>query len=146
MNIPSGILYPGEQAPCKILVIDDHESLRRNIVALLADEGFDVMEAASGEDALDVLDQRPADLAIVDIRLPGISGDDFIAQAAPRYPELRFIVHTGSVDYVLSEEAVRNGLSAQDLFFKPIGDIETFFTRIRALCAGKKRSIRPHGI
>ena len=121
---------------CRVLIIDDHDSLRRNLSALLEDENFVVFEAESGEQALTLLEQQGLDVAIVDMRLPGISGAEFIEQAAARYPVLRFIVHTGSVDFVLSESNRALGISETDVFYKPIADLEHFFQRIRSLCSG----------
>ena len=100
---------------CRVLIIDDHDSLRRNLSALLEDENFVVFEAESGEQALTLLEQQELDVAIVDMRLPGISGAEFIEQAAARYPALRFIVHTGSVDFVLSENNRALGISETDV-------------------------------
>jgi CheY-like chemotaxis protein len=125
-----------QPATCHLLVIDDHDSLRRNLVALLEDEGFCVEEAESGEAALEIIARHAIHLAIVDMRLPGISGSEFIETAAQHNPDLRFIVHTGSVDYQLNAEARAYGLSEADVFYKPIADLYTFFARIRTRCAG----------
>ena len=125
--------------PCRLLIIDDHNSLRRNLAALLEDENFAVSEAESGEQALNMLQQNTLDVAIVDMRLPGMSGSEFIEQAAARFPALRFIVHTGSVDYVLSDSNRALGISESDVFYKPIADLQHFFQRIRSLCPGGAR-------
>lgn len=124
MNTPS---------PCRVLIIDDHDSLRRNIAALLDDEGFIVLQADSGETGLDILDQQAVDVAIVDMRLPGIGGNEVIESARSRHPALRFIVHTGSVDYTLSDHNRDLGITEADVFYKPIADLDIFFQRIRTL-------------
>lgn len=118
----------------RVLVIDDHDSLRRNIVALLEDEGFDVLEAGSGEAALTLLDDRTVDVAVVDMRLPGISGLEFIERSARKCQTLRFIVHTGSTDFVLPSNARQLRLKQCDIFLKPIEDIHAFLDHIRSLC------------
>lgn len=121
-------------APVKILVVDDHDSLRRNLVAMLVDEDFDVSEARSGEEALTELSRQTFDVALVDMRLPGMDGNEFIEQASTISPALRFLIHTGSVDYVLPPTIRALGISDQDVFLKPISDIGKLFNRIHELC------------
>ncbi|MCU1230859.1 MAG: two component transcriptional regulator, winged helix family, partial [Acidobacteria bacterium] len=61
----------------RILIVDDEEVLRDVLDAVLRREGFDVVLASSGEEALSVLDTDDAiDLVLLDIMLPGISGID----------------------------------------------------------------------
>ncbi|WP_295450355.1 response regulator [uncultured Thiodictyon sp.] len=122
--------------PCRILVVEDHPSLRRNLVALLEDEDFVVSEAASGEDALKLIAEQDFQVAVVDVRLPGMNGIELIERAGGAYPHLRFLIHTGSVDYVLTPEIIALGMGEDDVFYKPISDLETFFSRIRCLCGG----------
>lgn len=119
---------------CRILVVEDHPSLRRNLVALLEDEDFLVDEAASAEEALKLIADQDFQVAVVDVRLPGMNGIEFIALAGRDHPQLRFLIHTGSVDYVLTPEISALGLGEDDVFYKPISDLETFFSRIRCLC------------
>lgn len=119
---------------CRILVVDDHPSLLRNLVALLEDENFTVVPAESGEEALKLMTEQDFQIAIVDMRLPGISGSELIEIAAPEHPQLRFIIHTGSVDYVLTPEILALGIGEQDVFYKPISDPDTLFARLRFLC------------
>ena len=121
-------------APLKVLVVDDNDSLRRNLVAMLADENFDVSEARSGEAALTELGHQSFNVALVDMRLPGMSGNEFIEQASSISPALRFLIHTGSADYLIPPNISALGVSDQDVFLKPISDIEKLFGRIRGLC------------
>jgi CheY-like chemotaxis protein len=119
---------------CRILVVDDHPSLLRNLVALLEDEDFTVVAAASGEEALRLIAEQEFQVIIVDMRLPGISGSEVIEIVAHDHPQLHFIIHTGSVDYVLTPEISALGISEKDIFYKPISDLDTFFARIRFFC------------
>ena len=124
---------------CRILVVDDHPSLLRNLVALLEDEDFIVVTAESGEEALKVMAEQDLKVAIVDMRLPGISGSELIERAAPAHPHLHFIIHTGSVDYLLTPEILALGIGEHDVFYKPISDFDTFLARIRFFCEGDCR-------
>jgi DNA-binding response OmpR family regulator len=91
---------------------------------------FVVRGAESGEQALGMLREQPADVAVVDMRLPGMSGAQFIRQAKALGLCRRFLVHTGSVDMALSDELRELGLVQRDLFFKPAG-ADDILARIR---------------
>lgn len=118
-------------APC-VLVLDDHASLRRNLKALLEDEGFAVMEAGSGEEALLIVRATAVDAVIVDIRLPGMNGNAFIETAHAIRPSLHFVIHTGTVDYVVPDELRRIGLTEDSVFYKPVSDNNALFARLRS--------------
>lgn len=116
-----------------VLVVDDHASLRRNVLAMLEDEGFVVAGAESGEEGLVCLSSFAANVALVDMRLPGIDGNEFIQRAHRLHPALSFIVLTGSVDYVLPDEIAALGLSSASVFMKPLADPDALFRRLRSL-------------
>ena len=67
----------------KILVVDDEPKIRRIITSYLAEEGFDIVEAADGETALDLAAAEP-DLVILDVGLPGIDGIEVLRKLRTR--------------------------------------------------------------
>jgi DNA-binding response OmpR family regulator len=81
-----------------VLVVEDDENLRRLFRTALALEGFDVVEAGDGLEALLRIDQSPPDLVILDLLLPGLSGivvqQEIAAQAMTQ--QIPIIVITGS--------------------------------------------------
>jgi len=114
-----------------ILLLDDEERIRDLLTQYLEDfEEFTIRSAHSGEQALELLAGEPADLAVVDMRLPGMSGTQFIREATARGTCRHFLVHTGSVDMVISAELKELGLTRQDMFFKPAG-ADAILARIR---------------
>ena len=116
-----------------ILILDDEERIRDLLAQYLDDfDEFVVRGAESGEQALGMLREQPADVAVVDMRLPGMSGAQFIRQARSLGLCRRFLVHTGSVDIMLSDELKELGLVRRDLFFKPAG-ADDILARIREL-------------
>ena len=121
------------RAPTTVLVLDDHDRLRRNLRALLEDEGFLVAEAGSGEEALSIVRATQIDVAIVDLRLPDMSGNEFIAVAHIVRPTLQFVIHTGTPNYSIPVELRRFGLSEESVFIKPISDANALFARLRLL-------------
>lgn len=122
-----------DPAPNIVLVLDDHARLRRNLRALLEDEGFVVAEAGSGEEALLLVRALEIDVAIVDLRLPGMNGNEFIVSAHAVNPALQFVVHTGVADYVIPDELRRFGLDEDGVFLKPLSDAAALFARLRWL-------------
>jgi len=116
----------------RVMVLDDHASLRRNLMALLEDEGFRVVEAGSGEEALQIVRATAVDAVIVDIRLPGMNGNEFIEAAHALRPALHFVVHTGAMDYVLPDELRRFGLTEDSVFLKPLSKPGALFAHLRS--------------
>ena len=94
----------------RILIVDDEEVLRDVLDAVLRREGFEVVMAVSGEEALAVLDEDDnIDLVILDIMLPGISGIDTLRAVRISNPNLPVIVITAfsSIDGAI--EAMKHG-------------------------------------
>jgi two-component system, OmpR family, response regulator len=119
----------------KVFIVEDEQQIREHMLAYFEDfEEFRLDAADRGELALEMLACDPADVCIVDIRLPGMDGEEFIRAAAAAGACRRFILHTGSVDLMLSEHLRAAGLSDQDVFFKPCG-MDLILTRIRELLA-----------
>jgi len=116
----------------RILIVDDEEVLRDVLDAVLRREGFEVVMAASGEQALAVLDEDEAvDLVILDIMLPGISGIDTLRAIRIANPRLPVIVITAysSIDGAI--EAMKHG--AFHYIPKPFKNEEVILTVNKAL-------------
>ncbi|EGY27690.1 MAG TPA: response regulator [Desulfovibrio sp.] len=107
-----------------ILVVDDEEMVRENLEAYLEDEGFRVVTAGSGEEALDLLAHHRPDVGIIDMRLPGMSGNDFIIRAHQVLPTLRYLIHTGSTNYKLPSELIAIGVERADIHIKPLQNMD----------------------
>src|SRR5207237_5836323 len=116
----------------RILIVDDEEVLRDVLDAVLRREGFDVVLASSGEEALSVLDEDDAiDLVLLDIMLPGISGIDTLRSIRMTTPALPVIVITAfsSIDGAI--EAMKHG--AFHYIPKPFKNEEVVLTVNKAL-------------
>lgn len=106
-----------------VLVLDDEPLIRMNLAAFLADEGYQVQEAGSAEEALELVAGGAFDLVLVDLRLPGLDGSSFMLMAHQLRPGLRFLVHTGSMEFRLNAELTAIGLGHDDIFCKPLPDM-----------------------
>jgi len=116
----------------KVLVLDDEESIRQSIAAYFEDEGITVFQAASGEDALEIVKENKIDAAVVDIRLPGMDGNAFMIAAGEKYPDIKFVVHTGSADYILPESVKSVGVRPESVFIKPVHDLRVLIQALQA--------------
>jgi len=117
----------------KVLVLDDEASIRESLTDFLEDFNFSVRSAETAEDALNVISRDPCEVAIVDLRLPGMDGNSFILQANKICPKTRYIVHTGSVNYHLSAAVRAIGVSSDYVFLKPVPDLMHFVATIHKL-------------
>ena len=115
--------------PSRILVVEDDERIRSSLRLVLEDEGHLVTEAASGEEALGMVNRHPVDLALVDLMLPGIDGFELCRRlrSSRDLPILMLTARSDSHDVVAGLEA-----GADDYLTKPFVPKE-LSARIRAL-------------
>jgi DNA-binding NtrC family response regulator len=115
----------------KVLVIDDDASLRRVMEMQLEEIGCDVVSAASGNDALAVLEEVAPALVITDLKIPGMSGMDLLKLLRADHPELTVIMVTAYGTVRTAVEAMKAG--AYDYLTKPIDYDELALVVNRAL-------------
>src|SRR5688500_6116393 len=116
----------------RVLIVDDEEVLRDVLEVVLRREGFDVVLASSGEEALSILDSsEEVDLIVLDIMLPGISGIDTLRAVRISNPTLLVIIITAysSIDGAI--EAMKHG--AYHYIPKPFKNEEVIITVNKAL-------------
>jgi two-component system response regulator AtoC len=113
-----------------VLVVDDEENIRLFLLTMLQQKGYAVRTADSAEQALQLLEQAPADFVLTDVKMPGMSGIELCKLLRERYPELVVVVMSayGSVEQAL--EAVRVG--AYDYVAKPFKQEEVLFALAKA--------------
>ncbi|MDD5658143.1 MAG: hybrid sensor histidine kinase/response regulator [Elusimicrobia bacterium] len=95
--------------PELVLVADDEEEDRRFLVELVREEGLEVCEARNGSQAAELLEQKPIDLILTDLVMPGLTGFELMRLARQRDPEIICIALTsfGSLESAL--DALRHG-------------------------------------
>lgn len=120
----------------EILVVDDETPVRLSLAAYLEDEGFNVRTAESAEQALEISALRPAHLAVVDLRLPGMDGAALILELSKRHPGMKFLIHTGSTKFSLSEDLKAAGMDDSLVFFKPVLDMGDMASKILHILQG----------
>jgi len=101
-----------------ILVVDDEPNIRRALRMVLEPEGFALLEAESAEKGLEILQAEPVDLAMFDIRLPGMDGLTLLGKARELWRDLPVVVMSGHADTSDIVDAMKRG--ATDFIPKPV--------------------------
>jgi two-component system, NtrC family, response regulator HydG len=114
-----------------ILLVDDDERLRDAAGKVLAAEGYRVIRAASGGEALEVLKQEAVALVVSDLRLPDLDGLALLKQARELLPEAEVVMITGHGSIEKAVEAMR--LGAYDFIEKPLDSAALLKTVAKAL-------------
>jgi two-component system response regulator RegA len=105
-------------AAATILLVDDDEVFRERLARALRERGYGVTTAAGHDQAVAVTEGQAFDFAIVDLRMPGLSGLALIAPLTERMPAARIVVLTGYGSITSAVEALRAG--AHDYLSKPV--------------------------
>ena len=122
----------------RILLVDDEESLQKLLSYPLRSDGYEVVAAADGQEALDRFDEGQFDLVVLDVMLPRVDGFDVCRKLRARsaVPIIMLTAKAEEFDKVLGLE-----LGADDYITKPFS-IREFRSRVRALL---RRASTPHG-
>ncbi len=123
--------------PPSILIVDDETIVRQSLADWFRQDGYDVQTAQNGKEALRLLADRPADIAFVDIKMPGMDGLTLQGRLAEAQPDLTVIVMTAYASVESAVTALKAG--AYDYITKPF-DPEELSLLVRR--AAEHRSLR----
>jgi DNA-binding NtrC family response regulator len=98
----------GEEKP-KVLVIDDDKNLRKTLTDILKAKGYEVRTAKDGAAGLAIFRKEPVNLALIDLRLPDMSGIDVLNSVKDESPSTQAIILTGSATLDSAIEATNRG-------------------------------------
>ena len=125
--------------PIKVLMVDDEKRFRETTKRILERNGFETILAENGERALQCLDQSP-DVAILDIRMPGMDGHEVLEKMIKLEPDLPVIMLTGHGDKDSAEQSLV--LGAFDYLAKPC-DIDLLSDKIREASRSRQQTGKP---
>ncbi len=101
-----------------VLIVDDEPSILQTLGGLLSDEGFEVITAPNGYEALKIIDAESPDLVLLDIWMPGIDGIETLKEIRRENPTVQVIIITGHGTIETAVKATK--LGAFDLIEKPL--------------------------
>ena len=104
-------------APLRVLVVDDEQSMRDMLRIVLRRDGYDVLVARNGAEAIEILQREAIDLLLSDIRMPDVSGVEVLRAAKDANRDVIAIMMTAFASTDTAVEALR--LGAHDYFTKP---------------------------
>ncbi len=120
-----------EELTPRILVVDDDKAVRAALRVNLRKGGYDVTVAESAQKALQALDERPQDLVLSDVSMPGMSGMELLPEIRERWPDVRVVIMTGRGSVQDAVAAMKSG--ADDYIIKPVSKDELLVIVRRAL-------------
>ena len=101
----------------RLLLVDDEEDFRTTLANRLKRRNLDVADAGSGEEALEIIGQKSFDVAIVDIKMPGMDGIETLRRIKKIDPLLEVILLTGHASVEAGVDGMKSG--AYDYVIKP---------------------------
>ena len=114
----------------KVLVVDDAQFMRMRCARMLTENGFEVVEAENGLQALEAYQRHRPDVVLMDITMPEMDGLTALKEIRSRYPEARIAMLTALGQQGIVIEAIKSG--ARDFIVKPF-DTERVLTAVRKM-------------
>ncbi len=116
----------------RVLLVDDEEPILNSLRRLLRGQPYEVLLAASGAQALEIMERKPVDLVMTDARMPGMDGATLLAHIHERYPDTVRILLTGYADLSMIIKAINEG-KIHRYISKPWNDEELLLTLRQSL-------------
>jgi ATP-dependent Lon protease len=126
----------------RILVVDDEEMTCKNLDHVLTKEGFDVRTAASGVEALDILERSSFDVIVTDLKMENVDGMGVLGKAKEKDPSTEVIVITGYATVPTAVEAMKKG--SYNYLAKPF-KLEEIRSTVQKALSKKKAQLEARG-
>lgn len=111
-----------------VLLVDDEKHFREILVKRLSQRGIPALQAADGQEALQVLEEKPVDVIVMDVKMPRMNGIETLRKVKERYPSTEVIMLTGHASTQDGVDGIKSG--AFDYLTKPI-EFEQLLRKIR---------------
>ncbi len=120
-----------------VLLVDDEEEFLETLVKRLAKRKLDVTGVTSAQDAIRVLSEKPVDIVVLDVKMPGMDGMEALRQIKSTSPDVEVIMLTGHANMEAAMQGME--LGAFDYLMKPM-DIDELLYKLQD--AYKKKTLR----
>ena len=131
-----------EKSSQKVLVVDDERAIADTLALIFSQRGFDTRAAYSAEQALEIIDQCPPNLAILDVVLPKMHGIDLAVLLTEKLPQCQTLLFSGqALTADLLAEAEKRGYTFT-ILAKPIHPSELLDTAVKVLTTDKRNESR----
>lgn len=121
-SLPQGVGDPSGRESARVVIVDDDDEIRELLLRTLPTDGFELLEARDGREAMDLLARETPDLVLLDWNMPNASGGDVLAELERRKLDVPVIVLTANEDPRLRQIAETHGA---DVFLaKPFSPLE----------------------
>jgi DNA-binding response OmpR family regulator len=127
----------------QILIVEDEAKIRANLEKMLEQEEYQVVSVGSGEAALERIAIQTFDLALLDLKLPGIGGIEVLTALRKQSPETVVVILTAHASLDTAVEALRQG--AHDYLFKPCKPAE-LLESIRRGLSNRQSETQKHNL
>ncbi len=127
--------------PIRVLIVDDEERFRDTLGKLLGRHGFVVRTAGGGEEALRLLGEQGCDVIVLDVKMPGLSGEKALPLLRQACPGAEVLILTGHASVDIASAMIAGG--AADYLLKPC-PTEELEGAIRAVY-DRRQATRPRG-
>lgn len=114
--------------PIRVLLVDDEADFRQTVAKRLIKRGIETREAGCGEDCLEALKKGPADIVVLDVKMPGMNGIETLHHIKKEYPRTQVIMLTGHATTQDGVDGIKSG--AFDYLSKPI-ELEHLLGKIK---------------
>jgi CheY-like chemotaxis protein/anti-sigma regulatory factor (Ser/Thr protein kinase) len=127
--------------PHRILVVDDSPTQLIQLQMVLEQDGFEVLTAADGKQALEVITEANPDVVVTDLQMPELNGLELVAASKASWPSLPVILTTSQGSEAIAAEALRTGASS----YVPKSEMATSLASTVRQVLSVALSAKPHG-
>ena len=122
----------------RVLIVDDEKNIVSSLQEILTDEGYEIVTAEDGLDALEVVQSEPPDLVLLDIWIPGMDGIEVLQAIKTYHPEIEVLVMSGHGTIDTAVKATK--LGAVGYLMKPAILSKNLFLWTSWSCPSKRLS------
>ena len=127
-----------KQSKHKVLIVDDQNGIRILLVEVFSSEGYETFQAANGKAALEIVKMHAPDLALLDMKIPGMDGLEILKHIKQMNPDIKVIMMTAYGELDMIKEAT--DLGALMHFTKPF-DIDEMRQAVNMQLKGTANNI-----